>query len=474
LASSQFREQLGGSPVSPIAIDEAHCITEWGHDFRTSYRRIPEIFSIFDKRPPVIALTATATPEVRADIAQMLALRDHEEIVTGFERPNLAYGVLRFEERAADEKERRLKDLVASVPTGSIIVYASTRKTVERLAKMLSDFGLPSVAYHAGLPLGARKTIQSSFLSGRHRVLVATSAFGMGVDKSDVRLVVHFEAPGSIEAYYQEAGRAGRDSAGAHAVLMYSASDIKLQQALLRANTPSEADLKSVYTALWDIACVAVGNMAAGTITVTEPHLLARIPKPQAAIERILEVLEQGRLIRLYRGGGAEHRARVQFTAPRSRVEEALYKSKSANLKSTAGAILRQAGSEAFAKEVFVDQAALVKSSGISPTEFRDAARTLETLGLLRYTPPSKLPRSAAVWQVSFIGERRPIHLVDVGAARVQLLLEDSLAKLEHMSRYATQWDCRRNAILKYFGERPATRYCEQCDWCVAQVLARS
>lgn len=473
LESSQFREQLSGIPISLVAIDEAHCISEWGHDFRTSYRRIPEVFRVFDRRPPIIALTATATPEVRADIVKMLALDHPSEIVTGFERPNLAYGVMRFEERASAEKERRLKDLVASISEGSTIVYTSTRKSVEALTRSLTAFGISAVGYHAGLPLGLRQTTQSAFLHGAQRVLVATSAFGMGVDKPDIRLVVHYDAPGSLEAYYQESGRAGRDGLPAHAVLLYAPSDIKLQEIMLRQNTPTEADLKSVYTALWDIACVAVGNQAAGTITVTEQHILARCPKPSAPVERVLEVLEQSQLLRLYRGGGAEHRARVQFTASRQRVEESLARSKSSSVKSSANAMLRLAGNEAFVKEIFVDHAALVRNAGISVTEFRDAARTLESLGLVRYTPPSKLPRSAAVWQINLIGERRPIHVVDVGMRRIESLLEDSLGKLAEVASYAATWSCRRNTILRYFGERPRTAYCEQCDWCVARANSR-
>jgi hypothetical protein len=254
---------------------------------------------------------------------------------------------------------------------------------------------------------------------------------------------------------------------------MYSPSDIRLQEILLRQNTPSEAELKNVYTALWDIACVAVGNSASGTLTVTDQHILARSLKPQTSIERILEVLEQGKLLRLYRGGGAEHRGRVQFTAPKSRLEETVYRSKASSIKATAGSLMRLAGSEAFAKEVFIDQAALVKNSGISVTEFRDAARTLESLGLLRYTPPMKLPRQTNVWNVALLGQRQSVQHVDVGANRMQLLLEESLMKLEQMSRYASDWSCRRNTILNYFGERPATLYCGQCDWCVSRVNAK-
>jgi ATP-dependent DNA helicase RecQ len=475
LESSQFREQLSSIPISLIAIDEAHCISEWGHDFRTSYRRIPEIFQIFDKRPPIIALTATATPEVRVDICTMLQLNAPVEIVTGFERTNIAYGVLRFDDRATDEKDRRLKDIVASVATGSTIVYASTRKEVERLSKQLTDFGIPAAAYHAGIALAARKVVQSAFVSGvRNRVLVATSAFGMGIDKADVRLVVHYDAPGSLEAYYQESGRAGRDGAPAHAVMFYAPSDIKLQEIMLRANAPTEAELKSVLTALWDIACVAIGNAAAGSITVTEQHILARIAKPQTSIERILSVLEQSKLIRLYRGGGSEHRARIQMTATRVRVEESVYKSRSPAVKAAANAILRLAGSEAFVKEVFVDHAALLKNAGLSASEFRDSARTLETLGLIKFTPPTRLPRSTSVWQLSLLGERQAIQYVDIGAKRVELLLEDSLDKLQQVSRYALEWACRRNAILRYFGERPATPICGRCDWCTARANGRS
>ena len=200
-------ERLKAIGVALLAVDEAHCISEWGHDFRPSYRRVGEVRQRLGN-PPTIALTATATPPVREDIARILDLQDPEIIVTGFDRPNLSYGVISA--KGDREKDAVVLELLHSLADGTGIVYASTRKTVERMAQFLDDSGIPASAYHAGLDDERRRRVQDHFMSGRTRVIVATNSFGMGVDKSDVRLVIHFAMPGTLEAYYQEAGRAGQ------------------------------------------------------------------------------------------------------------------------------------------------------------------------------------------------------------------------------------------------------------------------
>ena len=471
LESSPFREELGSLNISLLAIDEAHCISEWGHDFRTSYRRLPQSFEALGegRRPPIIALTATATPEVRADIVHLLKLHNPFEIVTGFERPNLGYGVLH-----ECDKDARLRDILASLNGDSAIVYGATRKSVEATSLMLRQFGHVAESYHAGIPLELRKRVQDNFLSGRTPIIVATSAFGMGVDKPNVRVVVHYDIPGSLEAYYQEAGRAGRDTKPAHAVLFYSNSDARTQEFLIHANSPSEAEVKAVYNALHEIAGNAVGSIYPSILVTDNIQIGQRIAKTNASIDRILEVLEQSGHVRHYRGMANDRRARVRFIASPARVNEVIFKSNSKQLKGVLNALMRMLGSEAFEKEVYVEEQAFLDSNSLDRENFMITIRTLEGLGLLRYIVPTRPKVGMMIYHLSLLGERLPLQYLDIGAEKLQQRLEANLKKLEGMVAYASEWSCRSNAILRYFGEHPPKLYCGTCDVCVARSRNRT
>ncbi len=467
LESSPFREELASLNISLLAIDEAHCISEWGHDFRTAYRRLPNVYSAFggERRPPLMALTATATPEVRRDIARLLTLEDPLEIVTGFERPNLAYGVLR-----QCDKDSRLRDILRSIGDGSAIVYVATRKSVEYITAMLRGTGVRAESYHAGVTLALRKQVQERYQSGESRVIVATSAFGMGVDKPDVRAVVHYEVPGSIEAYYQEAGRAGRDGLPAHAVLFFSANDVRIQQYLIQANSPSEAEVRAVYNALHEIAGNAIGSIYSGVLAVDNAQVLRDIVKPNAPLERIIEVLEQAGHLRYHRGMATDERARIRITASRQRLNEVLFKSASKPVKRTIDALLRTLDAEAFENDVFLDTAGLLERFGLDPEEYKVAIRTIESLGLVKYTPAVRGRGGAGVFHLSFLTERIAPHHLQFGAKEMTSRLEANLEKLDRMVRYATEWTCRRDTILQYFGERPKNLQCGKCDVCAARA----
>jgi ATP-dependent DNA helicase RecQ len=200
-------ERLRKAGVSLLAIDEAHCISQWGHDFRPSYLRVKKVHEELGS-PTTIALTATATPDVRADIIRQLGLRNPQTIITGFDRPNLTYYVIPA--KNDDEKERRLVEILRK-HEGLAVVYASTRKAVDHLTTVLERARITSAGYHAGLDDPRRHEVQEAFMTESIRAIVATNAFGMGIDKPNVRLVIHYAMPGTLEAYYQEAGRAGRD-----------------------------------------------------------------------------------------------------------------------------------------------------------------------------------------------------------------------------------------------------------------------
>ena len=242
--SPRFVEAISNTRVSLFAIDEAHCISEWGHDFRPDYLRLREAVALPD-RPQVLALTATATVDVQQDIVQQLGRPDMQPFVYGFDRPNLVYRVLSLNGQKA--KLQALQEALVAQQDGSTIIYTSTRRAAQEAAAFLQGRGAEVLLYHAGLPDAARKQAQDAFMERPNGLIVATNAFGMGIDKPDVRCVLHFNLPRSLEAYYQEAGRAGRDGAEAQCVLLFSYGDVRIQEFLVEHNNPTREVVERVY-----------------------------------------------------------------------------------------------------------------------------------------------------------------------------------------------------------------------------------
>ncbi len=235
LENSWFLSMAKRLPISFVAVDEAHCISQWGHDFRPSYRIIASFIQTLAQRPVVGAFTATATPEVREDIVRLLALPTPRVHVSGFDRPNLFFDV-----RRGEDKKRFIKDYITAHTGEAGIIYAATRKKVDAIYEALCQSGIPVGRYHAGLDDEERRMMQEDFLYDRRPVMVATNAFGMGIDKSNVRYVIHYNMPKNLEAYYQEAGRAGRDGEPGECILLFAAGDIRTQKYLIEVSTEDE------------------------------------------------------------------------------------------------------------------------------------------------------------------------------------------------------------------------------------------
>ena len=246
LGTDQFMQLIQDIPVSLIAIDEAHCVSQWGHDFRPSYLKIAEMIHSLPTRPTVSAFTATATPEVKQDIVRLLELKNPHITITGFDRGNLFFAV---------EKPRHkidfLIDFLSKHRNSSGIIYASTRKTVDSLCEKLNSLGFPATKYHAGLGEAERSENQEDYLYDRIPVMIATNAFGLGIDKSNTGFVIHHNMPKNIEAYYQEAGRAGRDGSPADCILLFGAQDIITNKMLIEIHLYELLTLYHHYTHIY-------------------------------------------------------------------------------------------------------------------------------------------------------------------------------------------------------------------------------
>ena len=282
--SPQFLRAVQQATISLYAVDEAHCISQWGHDFRPDYLQLGKVRRAL-MPPRTLALTATATPEVRADIVRVLRLKDPRVFVAGFDRPNLFFQAVEVEDERA-----KFREVLRACRLGGGVVYCATRRDVERVASRLAEAGVFALAYHAGMSEENRRRIQDAFMAEEDAVVCATNAFGMGVDKPSIRFVAHWSLPRSIEAYYQEAGRAGRDGKPALALLLYRESDVRLQQRMIYASHPSRELLHRLWKRL--------SQSGAGSVAAPVRALAEGVGSPYE-VEAALKHLEKaGRIAR--------------------------------------------------------------------------------------------------------------------------------------------------------------------------------
>jgi ATP-dependent DNA helicase RecQ len=447
--SEFFQERLKRLNVATLAVDEAHCVSQWGHDFRPAYLRVGHARKRLGN-PRVIALTATATQEVRDDIVRQLGLERPTVLVTGFDRRNLTYHVGRVKNES--EKDRMLIRLLRE-REGCSIVYASTRKNVDALTALTGGLGLRAVGYHAGLTDGERKGVQDSFMSGAADVVIATNAFGMGIDKPDVRLVVHYNMPGSLEAYYQEAGRAGRDGKQSDCILLHAYADRFTHEFFLEMTHPSRELVTRVYREL--------GRRAGsdGVVEGTVLQLSRQIPevKGDRQLGSVLRVLAEHGVARVL-GGGGPLDPHVRLVATPERIRGELGNAgRGAELEFMRG-LWRVGGGEALYRGGIVPWRSLALAAG-SRQEAESLLDRLQKEGFLGWTEP-----------VAAEG----VQLLDPGAKKLPVdwrALETRKAsderKLQKMQGYAYHERCRRGYVLRYFGDPAAMDRCGACDNCL-------
>lgn len=448
----RFAERLREIGVTLLAVDEAHCISEWGHDFRPSYLRVKEVRKRLGN-PPTVALTATATPEVREDIARQLELSDPTVVITGFDRTNLSYHVIPTKNDAAKDEAlvELLREHLAEHREGVAIVYASTRKTVERIAGVISKAKLPALAYHAGLDDEHRADVQDAFMSERVRVIVATNAFGMGIDKPNVRLVVHHAMPGTLEAYYQEAGRAGRDRLPATAILLHSFPDRFTHEFFINGALPARETIASVYDALRRLAdrdglvsasAAEVAATARGKVSDREAESAMRVLARGGA----LAVADASRQVVHVRLLATPERIKAELTEGAHGLELALLRSL---WKRARGGL--QLG-------VVADLTVLPPGIGgpMGATPLLEALQERQMLVWRRFGEGLTLAdpeRDLTAWPIDWAGlDRRR---------------SGELRKLEMVQKYAYTEHCRRAFVLRYFGDPAARPRCDNCDRCL-------
>ncbi len=449
LATDQLREALRKMKVSLLAVDEAHCISQWGYDFRPPYLRIAEIRNLLPS-VPVIALTATATPKVVRDIQKKLEFRRENVFSKSFERKNLTYMVIKEE-----DKLNRLLKIIRKV-RGVGIVYVRNRRQTKEIAEFLSRNKIPAGFYHAGLDQKTREQRQNEWVHEEIRIMVATNAFGMGIDKPNVRLVVHLDLPESIEAYFQEAGRGGRDEKQAYAVLLYENADILDARHNLSISFPEPKMIRTVYQSLGNYFQIPVGGGKELQLEFDITAFSEQYKFSTVIVFNSLKFLEKEGYLLLT---DALHQpSRIFIKADK----ESLYRFQVENefydhfLKT----ILRSY-SGVFSDFVRISEPEIARRMNIKTEEVKKHLNRLEQLHILDYAPQTDQPR------IIFLTERLDIKDIHISQENYNDRLKDSGQRLEAMIDYAqSEAKCRSQALLAYFGEYSENR-CGKCDICI-------
>ncbi|MEN3026149.1 MAG: RecQ family ATP-dependent DNA helicase [Chlorobiota bacterium] len=451
LQQKSFISRLRQCRLSFVAVDEAHCISEWGHDFRPAYLEIAPALRQLGS-PPVLALTATATPEVLRDIEELLQLRSPRRFIGGFDRPNLVWWV----EESKDKRER-LVQFCADRRDRPVLVYAASRRRVEQLCRHLQAQGLRAAAYHAGLDPDARQRIQREFLARNLPLLVATSAFGLGIDKPDIRAVIHYDPPLTLEAYYQEAGRAGRDGEPAECFLLYDPRDCAVQHQLLAAAHPEWETVVQVYRALISLA-------AGGTVVAMTPVEVANVLRlPESTVEAVVRLLERSGVLS---SAVPEGELMVRFQASPEELREYWERSTVPERRRVLEALLRSAGAEAYHRPVTLSVPELLYRNGMAMEELERGLRALHYARLVHY--------EAATMRTGMQLLQPLPELPPVSPEYLKERRQRAWRKFYEVLEYATTPACKRLFLLRYFHDSSLTEPCGRCSSCQQRPSKRS
>lgn len=449
LETDLFKARLKKMKVNLVAVDEAHCISQWGYDFRPSYLKLAELRGELPAIP-FIALTATATPKVAIDIQEKLNFKTENLIQKSFSRSNLAYVVIQ-----TDNQIGRMLKVIDGVK-GSGIIYVNSRKKTKEIAHSLLEHHISADYYHAGLSSEERKIKQSNWIQNRSRIIVSTNAFGMGIDKPDVRFVIHLDLPSSLEAYFQEAGRAGRDERKAFAVLLLSPSMTQALQEKVESDFPGIDFIKKVYLCLANYLQIPVNGGLNQTYSLDVKELAKRYKLDVFATYKALHFLEKEEYISISENFAVPARLYIPLS------KEDLYKFQVSNkvYDNFIKTLLRTYGGlmEGF---VTINEFEIAQNANLSKTKVIEYLGRLHTLGVIHYEPQSSLPK------ITYTRARTDQAQLKISKKNYQERKQIAFTQLTSVIRYANNKDiCRSQLLLEYFGEQDSN-ICGVCDVCL-------
>lgn len=447
LQSATFIDQLRSMDVSFLVVDEAHCISQWGYDFRPSYLKISLIRELFHDIP-VLALTASATPVVVDDIMDKLGFKERNVYARSFSRDNLSYIV-----RNDFDKERRLISVLTNT-SGSAIVYVRSRRRTRGIADMLVRNGISADYYHAGLDATEKNEKQNNWKTDGVRVMVATNAFGMGIDKPDVRTVVHYDIPSSLEEYYQEAGRAGRDGKEAFAVLLVSRADKGRLTRMLSEMFPPKDFIRRVYELAGNFVNVAVGDGYNSVYEFNFALFLKTYDLPPLATRSAMRLLTQAQYFEFVEE--VTMQSRVMITANKSE----LYSVKLDEAGERVFNMLLRSYTGLFADFVYINESVIARRADVDEQKVYETMLQLSRMHILQYVPRKSTP------YLYYTTSRELPKYIDMPRSVYEEQYKRLKERIEAMKRFSFgDDDCRVNVMLRYFGEKPEEP-CGKCDVC--------
>jgi ATP-dependent DNA helicase RecQ len=460
LGSVQFAERIKSLKPYFLFVDEAHCISEWGHNFRPSYRKIRE-FVEFIELERISAFTATATPEVVRDIVEQLNFKEPKIFIRGFERENLSLIVYKDV-----NKRSKLLEVLSNYGTPAII-YTASRRMTEEITEFLGLSNIKCESYHAGQNAILRKHTQEAFINGKLPVIVATNAFGMGIDKGDIRLVVHYNMPGSLENYYQEIGRAGRDGKESYAVLFYDKKDEGIHQFFIANSFPTPEIVTGLYNAICDYGKVPLGHFYEHEIMLNWEYLRAVMNRSElsnAIVHASLRLLEEAGYMRLV--SEFSKKPTLQFIVPMSALKNHVKTTKSPSKQVLILSLLRDFGGQSLQAPIEFNINELAERNDISEEELINQLTELDRSGIVALSLPSLGSDSAKL-----LSPRTAANRLNINFKKINEQYLFAQQKLDRMRDFIFTGDCRFNYILQYFSENVSDYKCNKCDNCHSPVV---
>jgi len=448
LATQIFLEKIKQTKVCLLAVDESHCISQWGYDFRPSYLKIADIREIIPEAP-VLALTATATPEVVEDIQERLHFKEKNVFRKSFLRTNLAYIV-----RTTENKEEQLLNILRKVP-GTSVVYVRNRKKTKEIADFLVQNNISAEHFHAGLSNETKDARQQRWKNNETRVIVSTNAFGMGIDKAEVRSVVHLDLPDSLEAYFQEAGRAGRDEKKAYAVVLFNNSDVTKMRKRVSDTFPEKDMVRKVYNALGNYYEIAEGSGVEAVFSFDLADFCIKFKLPMLITHNALKILQQAGYLDLT--DEQENTSRVLFTVGK----EDLYNIRFSEDQDRLIHILLRSYTGLFTDPAYISEETIAKRLDWSKDKVYQELVLLSKVKIIHYIPRKKTPF------VTYVQDREDVNRLRLDKEAYDDRKERYITRAKSVLDYAKEQEiCRSQILLSYFGEKN-TQPCGQCDVCL-------